>query len=56
MELCLNMFLGRCPDCKIDLNEGHHPNNRDCPNFKLMILNSFEVLPIPSKKTSKKDK
>ena len=31
-EVCLNKFLGNCPDCTTDFSD-HHPNNRDCQGY-----------------------
>ena len=40
---CINRMTGRCPDCKRDYNTTHHPNNLDCPNYKPIVLRTFEV-------------
>jgi len=42
--ICRNKFLGRCPECKIDFDKQHHPNNYDCPRFRPMKMNYFEVI------------
>ena len=42
--ICLNKFIGRCPDCRPDLDVSHHPNNLDCPRFKKMTICEFTVI------------
>jgi len=32
-KICVNKWMGRCPDCKIDFDETHNPNNYDCKNY-----------------------
>lgn len=41
--VCRNKILGRCQDCKPDLDPAHHPNNLDCPGFKPQKLMIIEV-------------
>ena len=33
---CANKFLGNCPKCIYDVDENHHPNNLECPNYRPM--------------------
>jgi len=35
---CLNRYLGRCPKCKRDYDQEHHPNNLDCPHYQRLVL------------------
>jgi hypothetical protein len=41
--VCLNHVTERCPNCKIDYNPNHHPNNKDCENQNPIIVRYFEV-------------
>ena len=43
MKICVNRFIGNCPECKRDYNLNHHPNNYDCPGYKEMNLRVFNV-------------
>lgn len=43
VKICLNKMIGRCPDCMVDLDRFHHPNNRDCPRYKEKCLVVYEV-------------
>lgn len=42
-RVCINKFLGRCPDCIPDDNPHHHPNNLDCPKYKPTTIIYFYV-------------
>jgi len=42
LKTCLNRFIGRCKECKRDY-ENHHPNNLDCPDYKEIYIDVFEV-------------
>ena len=41
--VCLQKFLGRCPNCIPDVNPKHRPNNLDCPGYKKMTIGIIEV-------------
>jgi len=43
LEICFNQFLGNCLKCTRDLDTTHHPNNYDCPRYKPIYLETFEV-------------
>ena len=43
IEECLNRVLGRCKKCIRDCDINHHPNNYDCPNYKPIKLQIYEV-------------
>lgn len=42
--ICINRFLGRCPDCTVDFDPAHHPNNFDCPFFRPFFFRQFMVV------------
>jgi len=42
-KTCLNRFLGRCQGCIEDYNEGHHPNNYDCRDYKEIKIITHEI-------------
>lgn len=42
---CENRFLGKCKNCQPDYDTSHHPNNYDCPFYKEMKLETFNVIP-----------
>ncbi|CAK0754700.1 hypothetical protein CCP1ISM_590003 [Azospirillaceae bacterium] len=41
-KTCLNRFLGKCKNCKIDYLP-HYPNNYDCPKYKELKIVVFYV-------------
>lgn len=41
-KTCLHRFVGDCKDCKRDYGD-KHPNNRDCPNYKEIHVQYYEV-------------
>lgn len=54
MTKCLNQFLNRCPDCTYDMDESHHPNNKDCPNYRGIRVKLYNV--VEKTDPSEKDK
>ncbi len=42
-RVCINRWLGRCPDCIEDYDPNHHPNNLDCPSYKPITVHYFNV-------------
>lgn len=43
LEVCLNKFLGKCPDCTPDYETFHSPNNYDCPGYQRLPLIAYKV-------------
>jgi hypothetical protein len=39
----VNSIIGRCPDCVRDVDDSHHPNNRDCPWYRPLRVAIVEV-------------
>lgn len=44
VRTCVGRLTGRCRGCVPDLDEGHHPNNRDCPGYVSVGMWVFEVV------------
>jgi len=40
--ICLNRWLGKCPNCKEDYGQ-HHPNNFDCSSYQPIRVRYFYV-------------
>ena len=53
--ICLNGMLGKCPHCKFDVDELHHPNNLDCPRFKPLGFVLIDIPPAKEKDDSVQD-
>jgi hypothetical protein len=43
IEMCLYQFLKKHKNCKRDLDENNHPNNRECPLYKPIAVYVFDV-------------
>ena len=41
---CVYRYLGVCPHCSEDYDPNHHPNNLDCPMFRLVSIGKFVVI------------
>lgn len=41
---CVNRVIGRCPDCVKDVDDSHHPNNKDCPWYRPIRMAIVDVV------------
>ncbi len=42
-KMCLRRLLGYCKDCVHDLDTSKHPNNYDCPGFKVVVVKGIDI-------------